>query len=498
VTNAIIETSLDVQWAHAIAPRANILLVNAATLDGDQLFGAEVDGLPFESAMHYALRQPGVVVVSNSYGGSEFDGETDYDVAFASPDKAVTFSTGDFGAPGQYPSMSPNVVAVGGTSLNTITARGAYGTEAGWAGSGGSPSLFEPSVAFQTNNGVNFGSRSVPDVSMDGDPNTGVLVVDQFDGGPGAIFLVGGTSLSSPMWAGVIALGQQQRIANTLPTLNSQEVNQVLYSTYNSPAYKTDFHDITTGNNGFAAGPGYDLVTGIGSPKVQNIVPLLGSANVAPISESAVVGGPMSLAVHSAIGSHARQTEGAPIAIADAAASTTVAATSPSTPVAAGSVAFAVNVPQATTAANHTFTAQVMLSSGGGAATVTDTAGVGAVDTATDPVPTDAGLFTAPTAGVAGEAARAMPAAAPATPAGAAVVAVNDVVFANYGPVDAEADAVTSLVPSVAAREETTADLTGLAGMALALSGVWTYITPKQADILPAPLTEESRKRVTK
>jgi hypothetical protein len=285
-----VEQSLDVEWVHSIAPYANIDLIETATNAGDYLYAAEADGQTYKSGVGYAKSLAGVDVITNSYGGGEFSGETFYDQSFNEPAShnpvAITFSTGDSAAPGSYPAYAPNVVAVGGTSLNTLTARGVYGSETGWSGtpstgaSGGGVSLYEPTPSFQSSNGVNFGNRSEPDVSMDANPNTGVWIIDQYDF-PGQFIGIGGTSLSSPMFGAVIALGDQARIAGGGTSLSTTGVLTALYSTYNSPSYLTDFHDITVGNNGFAAGPGYDLVTGIGSPKIQNIVPLF-AATVDP------------------------------------------------------------------------------------------------------------------------------------------------------------------------------------------------------------------------
>lgn len=89
---------------------------------------------------------------------------------------------------------------------------------------------------------------------------------------------VGGNSVASPSWAALIALADQTRIANGLPALTSNDVRTTLYADYNSPNYLNDFHDITNGNNGYQAGPGYDLTTGIGTPKVQNVVQALANA----------------------------------------------------------------------------------------------------------------------------------------------------------------------------------------------------------------------------
>ncbi len=294
------EISLDVEWVHSIAPYANIDLVTCQDSSGDSLYGAEIDGLSYASGVGYAKSLPGVVVVSNSYGAPEFNGETSYDSQFTTPNNNVAFvySTGDLGAPGEYPAYSPNVVAVGGTSLYTLSIKGQYGSEIGWSlrsdpgqptsASGGGVSLYEPTPSYQSSNGVNYGMRSVPDVSWLADPNTGVYIVDTLDIGGSGLGVEGGTSLAAPMWAGLIALGDQARgIGNSL---SSTGVLNSLYGAYSNPTtYSADFHDITVGYNGNDqfAGVGYDLVTGIGTPKAQNIVNLLGSAG-APAAAPAV------------------------------------------------------------------------------------------------------------------------------------------------------------------------------------------------------------------
>jgi subtilase family serine protease len=299
-----VEESLDVEYAHSIAPYANIDLIEAAdttTDSGDYLFGAEVDGYPFEDGPYYAKNLPGVDVVSNSWGGSEFNGETAYDSEFNQPaghnPVTFTFATGDSAAPGGYPAYASNVVAVGGTSLYTASARGAYGSETAWdkvvsrsgtEGGGGGVSQYEPSQSYQTSNGVNYGARSIPDVSMDANPNTGVLVIDSYDNAEDFLE-VGGTSLATPMFAAVVDLADGTSIAGGGTSLSTSTVQSTLYGIYNSANYGNDFHDITTGNNGFAAGVGYDLATGIGSPKANTLVPALAAAGDLPLVASVPV-----------------------------------------------------------------------------------------------------------------------------------------------------------------------------------------------------------------
>ncbi len=260
------EIALDVEWSHAIAPKANIILVEGNTATTQDL----------GTAILLARSLPQVSVVSMSFGGSETSDELSQDFAFTTPagHQGITFlaSTGDNGAPGGYPAFSRNVVGVGGTSLFTDSA-GNYVSETGWSGSGGGISQFEPQPAFQK--GVVTQSttmRTIPDVAFDADPATGVAIFDSTDFGASTPWdQIGGTSFACPAWAGIIAIADQDRAQLGLGTLDG--ATQTLPKLYSLPP--SAFHDITTGNNGFPAGPGYDLVTGIGTPQAQVLVPLL-------------------------------------------------------------------------------------------------------------------------------------------------------------------------------------------------------------------------------
>jgi subtilase family serine protease len=234
-----LEISLDIQWAHAIAPGANILLVEASSNSFANLLAAE----------DYA--QAHAQYVSNSWGGSEFSGESSYDSHFAGSGASFFVSSGDSGLPAQYPSASPNVISVGGTTLNF--SGGNFASETGWSGSGGGCSVYETATGAQSSfseyGQVNCnGKRATPDVSLDADPASGVSVYDttRYQGQAGW-FRVGGTSASSPMWAG--------RAAIAGAVVNSAYV-------YGS---SITYRDIIYGNNGAPALPGYDLVTGRGS-----------------------------------------------------------------------------------------------------------------------------------------------------------------------------------------------------------------------------------------
>lgn len=260
------EIALDVEWAHAIAPKANILLVEATSSTYANLF----------AAVQYAARQPGVVAVSMSFGGGEFSGETAYDSVFLTPSghNGVTFiaSSGDSGSPVSYPAGSPNILAVGGTHLNVDSAGNILG-ESGWNGSGGGISAVESQPSYQTGVVTQTSTRRAnPDVAYDSDPNTGFPVYDSYNNSVSAPWSqFGGTSDAAPQWAALIAIADQGRIAAGLGTLDGR--NDTLPKLYSLPA--SDFHDITSGSSlgspNYSAGPGYDLVTGRGSP-VANLV----------------------------------------------------------------------------------------------------------------------------------------------------------------------------------------------------------------------------------
>jgi hypothetical protein len=257
-SNWTTETCLDVEWAHAIAPDAKILLVEAVNNTRSSLL----------SAIDYATSH-GVVAVSMSWGSAEDFSIKNYDSHFNKPGIIFFASSGDNGSGSRvsWPASSPNVVAVGGTTLNLNTTDGTVISETAWNGSGGGMSAYEPKPAYQISYGVPYANRSVPDVSYDGDPQTGVAVYCNSQW-----YIIGGTSAGAPQWAAIHALGLSA--TNT----NLYQKAKLDYSSY--------FRDITNGSNGlFNATSGYDLVTGLGSPLTYNfgtyftVSPTSGPAN---------------------------------------------------------------------------------------------------------------------------------------------------------------------------------------------------------------------------
>jgi len=252
------EEAMDVEWSHVMAPGASIIVVEAASDNTSDLM----------NAVNLARTLRGVSVVSMSWGGPEFRGQTNYDPFFTTPagHNGVTFvaASGDNGAKygAEWPASSPNVVGVGGTSL-WVDAAGNTLLETAWSGSGGGYSVLEREPTYQK--GVQRkGRRSTPDVAMVADPNTGVpvLVADPSTG-QGSWGIYGGTSLSTQLFGGLIAVADQGRALAGLGTLDgATQTLPLLYSVSSA-----DFRDITAGSNGHRATAGYDLVTGLGTPR---------------------------------------------------------------------------------------------------------------------------------------------------------------------------------------------------------------------------------------
>lgn len=240
-----IEISLDLDAVSAACPQCSIRLVEADSQSFADLGAAE------DTAVRL-----GSVAVSNSYGGNEYNGFRTFAPHYRHPGTSIVASTGDFGfgGPASFPAVLGTTIAVGGTTLVPAdTSRG--WRESAWSGAGSACSAYIEKPAWQHDR--HCAMRTVSDVSAVADPDTGLAVYDTFGLGPyGGFILVGGTSLSAPLIAGMITRSGHQL-----------DGAQWIYR------HRAHLNDPRTGSNGFCghdylctARPGYDAPTGVGTP----------------------------------------------------------------------------------------------------------------------------------------------------------------------------------------------------------------------------------------
>ena len=275
------EETLDVEWSSGMAPGAKVRVyatTDLAFVDLDQAYQAIVNDLPSQPALHQLSLSYGLGETYMPAGQMQTDDQ--YFAALAASGVSVFVSSGDGGSsPGtngygdntgpvqvESPASDPNVTAVGGTSLYLNTSTGGVSSENAWTYGGGGYSQFFPRPSWQTGAGVPPGTyRTVPDVALVADPNTGGYLILN-----GQLHPAGGTSWGAPTWAGFCAIMNQARANLGEPSLGLLGPKIYPLNGTNS------FRDITTGNNGpngvYNAGPGYDLCTGLGVPSVTNLI----------------------------------------------------------------------------------------------------------------------------------------------------------------------------------------------------------------------------------
>jgi len=260
------EESLDIEMAHAMAPGANLVLVEAATNSDSDLLSAVT------TASGLVVAAGGGEVLMD-WGGPETSDETSLDSLFTTPGVVYISSTGD--NPGtQYPSVSPNVIAVGGSTIRRSVFTDKLIRQGAWQDAAGGPSLFEARPAYQNPVASQFPSivqdrRGVPDLSFDADPNNGAWVYDSIpmndvpDGGVNGSnwYVFGGTSLSAAATVGVI------NVAGRFSASSADELRVM----YKHSTLGSDYHDVATGDscglyNSFSAVVGWDYCTGVGTP----------------------------------------------------------------------------------------------------------------------------------------------------------------------------------------------------------------------------------------
>jgi kumamolisin len=270
-----LEAALDIEWSHAMAPNAQIILVEAAS----NQFSDLLDAVDFASDLvancfngtENTCAGVGKGEVSMSWGGSEFSGETSYDYHFLGAGVVYTAASGDSGGTRIWPSTSPNVVSCGGTTINRYKGT-TFTSETAWSDSGGD-SVYEGVPSYQSSitsvSNLVGSYRGTPDFSFDSNPNSGVSVYDStpYEGLSGWL-VVGGTSASTQGLAGIINL------AGSFAASSSDEL-ATIYNNFSS-TYGSDFRDITSGSTAgcakrhpsgtcFNAGTGWDFLTRVGS-----------------------------------------------------------------------------------------------------------------------------------------------------------------------------------------------------------------------------------------
>lgn len=321
-----IETSLDVEYAHAMAPGANIVLDVASSSSGNAINAAEAAAIAaFPGAIFsQSFGIPEIFIKSYANNAQVMQAQKNYAAGVALGDTFFA-STGDWGADfgygvemSNFPSSDLHNTAVTGTQGLPYNATGTlvacpalqictaglstfmgpsptgcllgrttgpacipvgYGGEQVWnepdfgAATGGAPSLLFGVPSYQS--GLGLTARG-PDVSYNAAIDGGVLVVSSAPGFA-ALYFVGGTSAGTPQWAGIAALVNQARALAAKGPIG--DLNPVLYSIYHSASYANDFHDITVGNDmligssvGYSASAGYDIASGLGTPNVGNLI----------------------------------------------------------------------------------------------------------------------------------------------------------------------------------------------------------------------------------
>lgn len=289
------EITLDVQWAHATAPLARIVLIEAPDASINSLLGA----IKLANAM-------GPGIVSMSFGATEGSWTASVNSVFTASNMTYLAATGDSGAAVSWPSVSPNVVAVGGTTL-TYSGTGTR-SEITWSGTGGGTSAYTATPSYQTNAVPGMGTvagRTVADVAFNADPSTGQYVATQTPGSATVTWIsAGGTSLSTPQWAGLVAVVNAQRARAAKAVLGTPHT--MLYGSIATVpgTYASAFADITKGSHGTcgtcAAGIGYDRPTGLGTPNVAGLLTALTGTSTAtpPVVASASISGKVGTALN--------------------------------------------------------------------------------------------------------------------------------------------------------------------------------------------------------
>jgi subtilase family serine protease len=264
------ESKLDVQWAHAIAPLARIVLIEMPSAMSNAILDANT-----------LARNLGPGAVSMSFGSAEAGWASTTDSYFVGTGMTFVAAAGDSGAQVLWPAVSPNVLAVGGTSTNVSTTGSRV--EIAWSGSGGGMSAYEALPAWQSGvtpaGGNALVRRAVPDVAFNASPMTGEYVAVTLPGKATTWSAYGGTSIAAPQWAGLVAVANAIRASNAKAALG--DIHALIYKSIAAVpgTYAAAIHDVIEGTNGTCAtckaGSGFDQATGWGSPNASQLFTVL-------------------------------------------------------------------------------------------------------------------------------------------------------------------------------------------------------------------------------
>jgi subtilase family serine protease len=280
------ESKLDVQWAHAIAPLARIVLIEMPDAMSTSILGANL-----------LATKLGPGVVSMSFGSAEAGWAPTTDSYFVGTGMTFVAAAGDSGAQVIWPAVSSNVLAVGGTGMNWS---GTTRTELAWTYTGGGMSAYEVLPAYQSGvtpaGGSALARRAVPDVAFNANPMTGEYVALTLPGAATVWNAYGGTSIAAPQWAGVVAVANAIRVANSKAVLG--DIHTLLYKSIAAVpgTYAAALGDVTEGTNGTCAtcraGVGYDQATGWGTPNATALfTALTGVTTAVAVSTAPTVPG---------------------------------------------------------------------------------------------------------------------------------------------------------------------------------------------------------------
>lgn len=278
-SSAAFQEAMQIEWVHAVAPKASIVLVECDIVGSGQSYLETM-----QTGVKTAASFPGVSVVVLGWTlDSELANETDYEHVYTTPagHQGVTFvgAVGNTGpATVAMPSALANVLAVGSTTL-TLNPDNSYASESAWSGSAGGISQYELQPPYQGSvRKLDSGYRSVPDVSIVGNPATGVAVYDSYDfGGNTPWITAGGTALSSALWSGLVAIANQGRALDGHDSLDGPSQTLPAVYTLNMAG---DFNQSMVGQ--FNSSWNYDLTFGLGSPMARRLVSELAGIGFLP------------------------------------------------------------------------------------------------------------------------------------------------------------------------------------------------------------------------